>query len=558
MAIGLLRWVYVIRVTVAAGILVGALLVWGSARPEHTFAATVAFLASLALSAPSYWLTHVRSRQPAWSFLYSQSLFDALLVTVVVDLTGGGTSPLTPLYIPVITVAALLLPIPGVFVVAAVAIGLFLGDVLLIGDPELAAGTLVLPFLFALVAIVTGILGARLRQAGMVIGEVQSELRQLRVDTGDILGHLSTGLLTVDESGRLAYMNRAAETLLGLSAASLRDDPILTRIADVAPGLSRAVRHSLDTGHPVLRSKVQAKRGGSDKVLGLSTAVLDRGDAGHTVTVIFQDITDAARIEALNRRNERLEAVAALSASLAHEIKNPLASIRSSVEQLGKRGLEQADQELLSALVLAESDRLSRLLTDFIEFARIRSGEVAPVELGGVVRTAVALVREHPDVGSGLTIDLEVPGTPLWVSGDADLLHRAVFNLALNAGQFAGSTGRVRVRLESASARAAAGRGPLDGTVRLTVDDSGPGVPESESERIFDPFVTSRAGGSGLGLSVVHRAVEAHQGAVVVERSDLGGARFVIYMPGGTPPVSDAPRAATPVVRERAIKEAHA
>ncbi len=557
MTMGLLRWVYVIRVTVAGGILVGALLVWGSARPEHTFAATVAFLSALALSAPSYWVTHVRSRVPGLLFLFGQSLFDALLVTVLVELTGGGSSPLTPLYIPVISVAALLLPMPGVFLVAAIAIGLFLGDVLLVAGGALAAGTLVLSFLFALVAVVTGVLGARLRQAGMAIGEVQSELRQLRVDTGDILGHLSTGLLTVDGTGRLAYMNRAAETLLGLSATTLHGAPILERIADVAPGLARAVRHSLDSGRPVLRTKVQARRAGSDKVLGLSTAVLDRGgDAGPTVTVIFQDITDATRVEALNRRNERLEAVAALSASLAHEIKNPLASIRSSVEQLGKRGLEQADQELLSALVLAESDRLSRLLTDFIEFARIRSGDTRPVELGELVRMAVALVREHPDVADDVEVEVQQPSAPVWVDGDADLLHRALFNLALNAGQFAGSGGRVRVRLESEVARASASGGPLDGTVRLTVDDSGPGVPESDAERIFDPFVTSRSGGSGLGLSVVHRAVEAHQGAVVVERSDLGGARFVIYLPGQTQPVPSAPQPTAR--RERAIKEAHA
>ena len=540
----LLRWVYVIRVTVAAGILVGALLVWGSARPEQTFLATVAFLAALALSAVSYRFTHVNLRDASQGFLYAQSLFDAALATVVIHSTGGSESALTSLYILVISVAALLLPMPGVFVIAGSAIAMLLGDTLLLQGGPVVTGTLVLPVLFGLVAVVTGFLGARLRQAGTAIGEARSELQKLRVDTGDILANLSTGLLTVDQEGRLAYMNLAAESLLGLGAADLAQTPILTRIGDVSPGLSRVLRHSMDSGRPVLRSKVPARRNGEDKVFGLSTAVLQRTEGhGPTVTVVFQDITDAARIEALNRRNERLEAIAELSASLAHEIKNPLASIRSSVEQLGNPTLEKADQELLRALVLSESDRLSRLLSDFIEFARIRSGRVEAVQLSEVVDTAVALTREHPDVGDSVRIDVEGTDRPVWVNGDADLLHRAVFNLALNAGQFAGSGGRVRVRLESGSPAVSGSGGPLDGSVRLSVDDTGPGVSDEESDRIFDPFVTGRPGGSGLGLSMVHRAVEAHHGAVIVERSDLGGARFTIYLPDEPEPAPVQPEA---------------
>ena len=540
-----LRWVYVIRVTVAAGILVGALLVWGSARPEHTFLATVAFLAALGLSALSYRITHVHSHEPGRGFLYAQSMFDATLATAVIHTTGGSGSALTPLYILVISVAALLLPMPGVFIVASIAIALFLGDTLILLGEIVATSSFVLPVLLGLVSVVTGVLGARLRQAGMEIGEVQSELRQLRVDTGDILANLSTGLLTVDATGRLAYVNHAASGLLGLPSGGLFRTPILERIDEVSPDLSRVIRHSLDTGKPVLRSKVSARRDGEPRILGLSTAVIDRGEApGPTVTVVFQDITDATRVEAINRRNERLEAVAELSASLAHEIKNPLASIRSSVEQLGNRALDTADKELLSALVLSESDRLSRLLSDFIEFARIRSGQLESVDLCDVVRTAVALVREHPDVVPSVVVSVEGPGAPVWVNGDADLLHRAVFNLTLNAGQFAGEGGRVRVRLEpDADATATTGR-PLDGAVRLSVDDSGPGVRDEEAERIFDPFVTGREGGSGLGLSMVHRAVEAHNGAVLVERSDLGGARFTMYLPAEVG--SNAPAARMP------------
>src|SRR5690606_3191734 len=141
-------------------------------------------------------------------------------------------------------------------------------------------------------------------------------------------------------------------------------------------------------------------------VLGVSTAVLERpGGEPPSVTAIFQDITDVDRIEALNRRTEKLEAVAELSASLAHEIKNPLASIRSAGEQParpdGARGLTQEDRALLQRLVLAESDRLSRLLSEFLEFSAVRRGPATRVDLAAVARDAVALVRQQAD---GVTV----------------------------------------------------------------------------------------------------------------------------------------------------------
>jgi len=523
---GLLRWIYVSRVTVAAGILVGALLMWGSARPEQTFLATVAFLAALALSASSYWSTHVRGRQPAGLFLLAQSFFDAGLATVVIHVTGGADSALTPLYILVLSVAALMLNPTGVFLVWAASSVLFLADqVLWLGEP-FTPGTGVLIALFALVAVVTGWLGERLRLAGTTLGEVESQLEQLRVDTGEILANLSTGLMSIAHDGRLLYMNLAAEALLGLTSSDYLDKPVLGAVDAVSPGLAGAVRETVRTGEAISRSRAVATTGGGERLLGLSTAMLKRqGVPG--ITVIFQDITDADRIEALNRRNERLQAVAELSASLAHEIKNPLASIRSSIEQLGKDSLDQSDRATLGALVLTESDRLSRLLSEFIEFARIRSGASARVDLAEVVRAAAALVREHPDaMGRGLEID--AIEKPVWVDGDADLLHRAVFNLLLNAVQFAGDNGTVRLRVSGSTPT-------LDPTigsaVTLTVEDTGPGVPEDEVARIFDPFYTTRIRGSGLGLSMVHRAVDAHRGSVYVERSPMGGARFVIHLP---------------------------
>src|SRR2546421_3200132 len=176
--------------------------------------------------------------------------------------------------------------------------------------------------------------------------------------------------------------------------------------------------------------------------IGVTTTTLDVEPAGEPrVTAIFTDISDSKRLEELHLRAERLEAVAELSASLAHEIKNPLASIRSSVEQLGRAKRANADEKFLTSLVVRESDRLSRLLSEFLDFSRVRATECRPLDLHTVAGAAIRLVREHPDCPEGAVIGLAGGATPL--EGDEDLLHRVVSNLVLNAVQAGGKEARV-------------------------------------------------------------------------------------------------------------------
>ncbi|MEZ4417457.1 MAG: ATP-binding protein [Gemmatimonadota bacterium] len=529
---GILRLNYLGRLAVAGGILLAALIGWGTAPPDQTFAAAMIFLGAVAFTAWSYRVTHTQGVEPTVSFRLAQSLFDVLLTTSVIHLTGGAQSPFTPVFILVLTAAALMLPAWGQLVVWASTTTLFAGDVAWAHPDTFRGSTLVLLALFALVSLVTGWLGAGLRRAGMTLGAVESELRQLRLDTGDILANLSTGLLTVDGRGRLAYINQAAEKLLGLDASIWLGQRVLDEVDRVAPGMAEVIRGSGQTRRPVLRRKLEARIGGEAAVFGVSTAVLIGDGTGQpSVTAIFQDITDAERMEGLKIRAERLQAVAELSASLAHEIKNPLASIRSSVEQISKPTLSPDDRALLQNLVLTESDRLSRLLSEFLEFARIRSERIEDVDLPELVGAALRLAEQHPDAPAGVELQGEGLGRELRIRGDADLLHRAVFNLVLNALQFAGENGTVRVTVEGPLGDEDPRALGIPGSVRISVEDSGPGVAEGDLGRVFEPFFTTRKGGSGLGLAVVHRAMDAHQGNVWVERGALGGARFVMVLP---------------------------
>jgi two-component system sensor histidine kinase PilS (NtrC family) len=216
---------------------------------------------------------------------------------------------------------------------------------------------------------------------------------------------------------------------------------------------------------------------------------------------------------------------------LAHEIKNPLASIRSACEQLSRSTFTGADERTLTHLVMRESDRLSRLLTEFLDFARVRVARREPIDVAELAAGAVRLALAHPDRPANVSIVCDAPHGEFIVEGDDDLLHRALFNLLLNAVQVSSEGAEVRVEIEDASAdQLDVGPNFADGGVALSVVDTGPGIAPEIRDRLFDPFFTTKPGGSGLGLAVVHRATDVHRGLVFLDTGPTG-TRFTIVLP---------------------------
>ena len=528
----ILSWVYLGRLCLAGAIFVAALLVWRSATADITLAASLILVLAAAVTAGSFWYTHLTRHEPGRLFLYWQVVFDVLLVAAVVHLTGGPESEFAPLFVLVIVAAAILLPLVGGILIGLLVSLLFFADILWITH-QVDAGVLLQIVLFAVVALATGYLGDRLRQTGAELGEVETELRLLRLDTDDVLASIATGLITVDGAGRLAFINPAAADLLQLRASDWLGRPFLAKLESIAPGLGGVIGRSMETRTPVRRFETEETQTGL--VFGVSTTLIQRADGGApSVTAIFQDITERKRMDLLHRRAERLEAVAELSASLAHEIKNPLASIRSATEQLTGGAIDVEDRAVLGGLVVRESDRLSRLLTEFIDFARVKLRSPQRVEVARLVLHATDVVRAHPQAAGVQVALVTEPGAEgVAVYGDEDLLHRAVLNLVLNAVQWAGPAGRVELRVDAVDTDLMEPSVGAARAVRIRVSDTGPGVPEEDVDHVFDPFFTLRPGGTGLGLALVQRAADAHGGAVFVDQSrdDGWGATFVLYLP---------------------------
>jgi two-component system sensor histidine kinase PilS (NtrC family) len=521
---------------VAVAIFAAAVFAWRVAAPADTLVASVACVGALVVTALSAVYSEIARRPLTRTFITAQAVVDLLLATAVVHVTGGMESQFAALYLPVLGVAALLLPGRGAVLVALLGLVLYVGDGMLLATQH---GPLVwLQFaVFALVAACSVAIGVRLQQVNHGQRELVAELTQVRLEAVDILRNIRSGILTVNRHGHLLYANPAAAALLGLDLRRSMGQLVLPRIAAVSPALAGALERAVTAGRRTVRAEGTITAGGRAFPVGVTTTVSD-GDGsgtGVTITAIFQDLSSSKRLEALHLRAERLEAVAALSASLAHEIKNPLASIRSAVEQLARMPQAGDDERVLSGLIVRESDRLSRLLSEFLDFARVRVTRIDPVDVAAIARGAVSLAGAHPDRRAGVEVHCATPDGSLVIEGDEDLLHRAMFNLTLNAVQATPEGGCVRVDVtELAQDHVPAGLAFERGAVMVRVSDTGSGIDPLVRDRLFDPFITTKPGGTGLGLPVVHRAIEAHRGLVFVDSEQEGGrsgTTFTVLLP---------------------------
>ena len=528
----LLRWVYVGRLSIATAIFLAAVLVWQDALTDtgKLLVASLAFAATLVVTAVSVVYSEFYNRPVGLTFYYLQSVFDLLLVTAVVHVTGASGSQFAALYILVIATSSLLLPVGGGLLVAALGNVLYVADAWWSVETPFTAAVWLQLSVFAVVALGSAWLSAKLQAAGK---GTEAVLAHVRLQAADILFNIRSGVITVDESGRLLYANPMAEQLLGVDLDPYVGRPVLEALGRIAPDLVGAIERSMRDRVRTARAEAVVAAIGRRFPIGVTTTYTE-GDGlntDRTATAIFQDISDQKRIETLRLRAERLEGVAELSASLAHEIKNPLASIRSACEQLSRSPTTGADEKTLTHLVMRESDRLSRLLTEFLDFARVRVARREEIDIAHLVAGAVRLAVAHPDRPDGVQVVCLAREGEFAVEGDDDLLHRAVFNLLLNAIQASPPNGEVRVEVaEARPDQLDIGAAFVEGGVAVTVVDAGAGVDPGIRDRLFDPFFTTKSGGSGLGLAVVHRALDAHRGLVFLD-STTAGTRFTIVLP---------------------------
>jgi two-component system, NtrC family, sensor histidine kinase PilS len=494
---------------------------------------SVAAVALIAVTAAFWlaWKVYRPGPPPSRDAILIQAAVDVMVVTTLVTFqTASAATAVAALYVMLVTVYALLLPVGrGLLVVALTSasyIAVTVHSAASFPEANFWYQVVVIAFVGALIAI----LGNRLTDASREQRALAAALFQARLEADEILGSIQSGVLSVDGDGRLGYINPPGRAILSADGGTfIPGQPVLETLRARSRDLHDAITRGIADGGRVARAEVQVRRiDGTLFPVGLSTTTFKRpGSDRRLVTAIFTDISDLKRLQEFRVRAERLEAVAALSASLAHEIRNPLAAIRSAVEQLARLVGDDEDDQTLARLVMRESERLNRLLSEFLDFSRVRATKFERLDLTSLVRDAVRIVSEQP-AAHGLIID--VTGEPVALDADSDLLHRLVSNLLLNAAQALEGSGEIQVRVGLAPPGEGSGGG-VDRPVKLSVRDNGPGIPEIVRERLFEPFVSGRQGGTGLGLAIVQRAVAAHRGVILVDTAPGVGTTFSIFLP---------------------------
>jgi two-component system sensor histidine kinase HydH len=219
------------------------------------------------------------------------------------------------------------------------------------------------------------------------------------------------------------------------------------------------------------------------------------------------------------KRADRLSAIGQLSASLAHEIRNPLASIEGSTDILEQPNVSDEMRREFLGVIRKESRRLNRRLTNLLDFARPRKPEFRLVDPARLIESVGSLVAPTAE-RAGITLERSAPAAPLLVQCDPEQLKQVVLNLTINAIQAMAGGGRIELSV-----------GASDGGVRISVRDEGPGIPAEDLDKVFDPFFTTKESGTGLGLSVAHQIVTQHGGAITAEPNQDGGMTFSILLP---------------------------
>jgi two-component system sensor histidine kinase PilS (NtrC family) len=479
---------------------------------------------------------------------------DVAMVSALVHLSGGRESPFVFLYVLVAVYGAFLFGRLGALV-TAFATGLAYGGVLVVGRwaAEGAVGLVPPAVLLStwvvhagavmLVASLSSFLASELRRTGEELARRTHDLLRLQGLYQRTVESLMSGLLTTDPAGAVTSFNAEAERITGLA----QHEALGLDVEEILPGIRRATLDRAGraaTGTDTRSRMPYRNRRGRDHHLGVAGYILKEGDGSPGgYVVIFQDVTRVVEMEAELRRSERLAAVGELSASIAHEIRNPLAAISGSVQILrGRRGSLGGDESRrLMDIVLREIDRLDHLITDFLHYARQRPPTFQALGVAEVVSEVVEMFRADGSAGADVRVGVE-PG--LRVHADPDQLRQALWNLVLNASQAMPDGGPLEISaraLQAPQGGGAGGRNDAEGGrkvggVEICVADRGLGIPADVRERIFDPFFTTRRGGSGLGLATVHRIVEAHAGSIRVEARPGGGTRVCLRLAGAAEP----------------------
>src|SRR5690242_9436961 len=461
---------------------------------------------------------------------------DALLVTWLVWTTQTVQSPYIALYILIIAISSLFLGPRGALITSVLSAVAFTACALAITGmlgptprTNLIGGSLSQTVqwvgLFDVAFLVVGLLSARLAErqsrSDVRLQAAKQSLANLRALHERIVASIRSGVVTTDLAGRIYTFNAAAEEITGYREEKIRGQEASILFGNLQDQIALTLR-SLETGETSPRFEANCSTAdGMRARLGFSISPLST-ESGETtgMVITFQDLTQVRTLEETSRRQDRLAAIGRMAASIAHEIRNPLAAMRGSIQMLRSEMDSDSSQAELMEIILRESDRLNRIITDFLSYARPRSLTQARVDVGDLLHQTFALMRHSPEIGTNQSIVEQLPNKPLFAQVDEGQLKQVFWNLARNALQAMPQGGTLRATLEKNS----------NNRLRIAFNDSGCGMSPEQVEHLFEPF-SSTTGGTGLGLSIVYQIIRDHGGTINVRSREGQGTTITVELP---------------------------
>lgn len=468
------------------------------------------------------------------AFSFFQILVDVVYATVLIYFTGGAASVFTLLYIfPIVSAGILHFRRGALFIasLSAILFGLLITfqfhNVIPPSDwpwespwgrytPGYLLWVLVVHFtMFLIVAIASSSVAEQLQRTKISLSRRELDYQKLSELHTNIVRSIPSGIITTDEEDRITYVNNRGCSLLEASLTDLVSIPLKA----VFPVIEDSI---LTSG--VRQQTYRTVRGVGERQLHMELTVSDLKEEDGTPRgrlVVFHDVTQFRRMEERVKLSERQSAFVRITAGMAHEIRNPLASLRGAAELLSNSKPALDSERRLLGIVIREADRLNSLLSDFLVTVTSRQAKKTRLLLSDLAEETVA--QFTGDYGSRRDICVEtLINRGVEIEGERAQIKQAFWNLLSNAADATPDGGVIHAVLES---------DPVLGRAIFKVQDSGPGIPPEIRDRIFEPFTTTKPKGAGIGLSLVLSVIEAHQGTVEVQTAATTGTLFTIQLP---------------------------
>ena len=477
--------------------------------------------------------------------LYIQAICDVLMITGLVYATGGISSVYAVFYTLVIIYSVLFLERRGGLIIASacsICYGLLLDleyykiltplYAIVSQDNPFTAGyvfsrIIIYILSFYLIAFLAIFVVEQEKKTRTLLQEKETAFDQLDLLHRSIIESVDTGILTINLRGQIKSFNRAAEEITGYSFAEAEDK----NIVDLFPEYGDLLKNIHTGGYPdSQQGRVEMYIESHEKkplTLGCSVSFLNDGTEKRIGDIlVFQDLTAIKKMELILEKNRRLAFIGEMAAGLAHEMRNPLASISGSIQVLHKSlPLNETDERLMQ-IILRGKDQLESFMRDFLLLSRPTPGIPEMIKITDIIEDILESIRYLPDWRDDIQVIKSLQDHLPFIRANKTEIRQLIWNVLMNAIQSMPNGGRVTIETGKDTPDISAGQ-----FLEIKISDNGQGIMENDLGKIFEPFYTTREKGTGLGLAIVNRIVEGHAGKIKVDSRSGEGTTFTIWLP---------------------------